>query len=158
MKEVTLHTRLLVCSADELSETDRSLVEQARCSTGTSYSPYSRFSVGAAALLDDGTVVCGSNQENAAYPSGLCAERVALFYATSQHPGRKVEALAIAARAADGFTPDPITPCGSCRQVFAELRTRYGNPMRLLLYGARHTLVVDDACSLLPLTFDAESL
>ena len=96
------------------------LVNAAKEATKGSWSPYSGFKVGAALLLDDGTVVTGSNQENAAYPSGLCAERTALFAAGHAHPGKSVTALAIAARNDNGYTAQPITPCGACRQVLNE--------------------------------------
>ena len=107
-------------SQDELESEDLKLVNAAKEATAGSWSPYSGFRVGAALRLDDGTVVTGSNQENAAYPSGLCAERTALFTAGHAHPGKAVTALAIAARNDKGYTAQPITPCGACRQVLAE--------------------------------------
>lgn len=158
MKDFKIQTTVHVCTLDELDASDRELVSMARNSTSSSYAPYSHFSVGAAVRLDNGETVCGSNQENAAYPSGLCAERVALFYASARYPGCKILALAIAARSSEGFTGAPVTPCGSCRQVFAELKARYGAPVRLLMCGAEEVWVVEDACALLPLSFDESSL
>ena len=102
--------------------------------TARSYAPYSHFSVGAAALLNNGTIVTGTNQENAAYPSGLCAERTTLFYANSQYPDPPVNTLAIAARTEKDFIETPIPPCGAC-QVILETEKRYGQPIRILLYG-----------------------
>ena len=120
--------------------------------TGQSYAPYSKFHVGAAALLEDGTIITGSNQENAAYPSGLCAERVALFHAGHQYPDMPVVALAIAA-ATNGRQVESISPCGACRQVLLEAEQRYGKPMKVLLCGTKEVVVAESAESLLPLCF-----
>ena len=117
MKEETLHIKLKIFQYEELNEADRQLIDSARQATYRSYAPYSHFSVGAAARLADGTVVGGSNQENAASPSSLCAERTTLFYANAQYPDRAVDTLAIAARNERGeFVDNPISPCGACRQ------------------------------------------
>ena len=111
MKSITLTTEIKVYAMNELSETDRLLVQKAQEATLSSYAPYSLFRVGAAVLLENGTVLTGSNQENVAYPTGLCAERVALFAANSQHPVQSVKALAIAARKENGeLVKNPITP------------------------------------------------
>lgn len=138
---------------DELSEEDRQLVESAKNATSGSYAPYSKFHVGAAVRLEDGTVVIGSNQENAAYPSGLCAERTALFAASAQHPDVPVVALAIAARKGKRFLPQPVSPCGACRQVISGVEERYRRPIRILLYGTEGTLVSEGITPLLPLRF-----
>ena len=149
----TLHYQR--CTYEELSEQDRLLVDAAKQATQRSYAPYSRFQVGAAALLADGTLVTGTNQENAAYPSGLCAERTTLFYAGSAHPDKAVVALAIAAYSEGAFTPMPIAPCGACRQVMLEVEQRHQQPMRLLLYGAEAVCLVEEGVGdLLPLAFD----
>lgn len=161
MQQRTLAFTLTLKQTDELTPTEQRLVDAAKAATYRSYAPYSRFSVGAAALLGDGSVVCGSNQENAAYPSGLCAERTTLFYAGSQYPEEPVTALCIAARATDGqFTPRPIAPCGACRQVLLETEQRQGpdHPLRVILYGTDVTLLVPSAQDLLPLAFDASFL
>ena len=101
----------------------------------------------------------GSNQENAAYPSGLCAERTTLFWANSQYPKEPVEVLAIAARSAQGELEFPITPCGACRQVMLETEKRFGNKMKIILYGTRQCYVIDDGVrALMPLSFDSDSL
>ena len=155
MKTLTHTCRYALCAYDELSEQDRALIDAAKHATERSYAPYSRFQVGAAALLADGTLVTGTNQENAAYPSGLCAERTTLFYATSAHPDKAVVALAIAAYSKGAFTPMPIAPCGACRQVMLEVEQRHQQPIRLLLYGADAICVVEEGVgALLPLAFD----
>ncbi len=159
MKEMILQTRINVCSYDELSGADKAVVDAARAATANSYAVYSNFSVGAAVRLGNGTVVSGSNQENAAYPSGLCAERTTLFWANSQYPKEPVEVLAIAARSAQGELEFPITPCGACRQVMLETEKRFGNNMKIILYGTRQCYVIDDGVrALMPLSFDSDSL
>ena len=135
MKDLTITAIIKVYQYDELNEADRSLMKTAMEATARSYAPYSHFSVGAAALLNNGTIVTGTNQENAAYPSGLCAERTTLFYANSQYPDQPVNTLAIAARTEKDFIETPIPPCGACRQVILETEKRYGQPIRILLYG-----------------------
>ena len=159
MKEMILQTRINVCSYDELSGADKAVVDAARAATANSYAVYSNFSVGAAVRLGNGTVVSGSNQENAAYPSGLCAERTTLFWANSQYPKEPVEVLAIAARSVQGELEFPITPCGACRQVMLETEKRFGNKMKIILYGTRQCYVIDDGVrALMPLSFDSDSL
>ena len=135
MKDLTITAIIKVYQYDELNEGDRSLIKTAMEATARSYSPYSHFSVGAAALLGNGTVVTGTNQENAAYPSGLCAERTTLFYANSQYPDQPVVTLAIAARTEKDFIDHPIPPCGACRQVILETEKRYKHPIRILFYA-----------------------
>ena len=124
-----------------------------------SYAPYSRFSVGAAVLLANGETVCGSNQENAASPSGLCAERTALFFANSHYPDIAVTAIAIAARNEKGeFVEQPVSPCGTCRQVMMESQCRGSQPLRILLYGRKCIYEVDHVEDLLPLSFTAKDM
>lgn len=159
MKEMILRTRINVCSYDELSDADKAVVDAARAATANSYAVYSNFSVGAAVRLGNGTVVSGSNQENAAYPSGLCAERTTLFWANSQYPKVPVEVFAIAAKNVQGELELPITPCGACRQVMLETEKRFGNKMKIILYGTRQCYVIDDGVrALMPLSFDSDSL
>ena len=156
MKEIILQTRVKVCGIDELAAHDREVVEAARKATANSYAVYSGFNVGAALRLSDGTIVSGTNQENAAYPSGLCAERTALFWANSQYPDKAVEVLAIAARTAQGELEKPIPPCGACRQVILETEKRFNTPIRIILYGTKECYVVEEGIkALLPLSFDA---
>jgi cytidine deaminase len=154
MKEVELKTVIQECQMDELSAEDRQLVEQAIEATRRSYAPYSHFRVGAAVRLENGEIVIGCNQENAAYPSGLCAERTALFAAGALYPDVPVKVLAVAARGTDGeMTEEPTGPCGSCRQVIIESETRAKHPIRILLYGRRCIYIIDGIRQLMPLTF-----
>ena len=155
MKEQKIELRYEVFTLDELNVEDKQLMEAAREATLRSYAPYSRFRVGAAALLENGVVVTGTNQENVASPSGLCAERTTLFYANSQYPDQRVRALAIAACHADkAGIYTPISPCGACRQVMLETENRYGFPIRILLCGEKEVYVIKSARDLLPFAFD----
>ena len=139
---------------DELSDAERSLIDVAIDSTSRSYAPYSHFHVGAALLLADNTLIRGCNQENAAFPSGLCAERSALFAAGAQFPDVPPVMLAIAARDTQGeLTDEPVSPCGPCRQVLIETETRYGRKLRILLYGKKKVFVMDGISNLMPLSF-----
>ncbi|MCE1201251.1 MAG: cytidine deaminase [Bacteroidia bacterium] len=145
---------LMLSGPDELSAGEQRLLEEAKGAALKAYAPYSNFRVGAAIMLEDGTIVTGNNQENAAYPSGLCAERVALFYASAVHPGMKVKALAVTAINSDGIIEQPVTPCGACRQVMAEYEKNSGIPMRIIMQGQTGpVMVVDSVSSLLPFTF-----
>lgn len=154
MKELEIKSTIKVCQMEELTDEERHLVELAIEATNRSYAPYSHFRVGAAVRLTDGTEVIGCNQENAAYPSGLCAERTALFAAGAQYPDVPVEKLAIAARGTDGqLTEEPTGPCGSCRQVIIESETRSHRRMRILLYGSKYVYVIDGIGQLMPLSF-----
>jgi cytidine deaminase len=146
-------------SKDELNKADKELLEEAIRASETSYSPYSSFEVGAAVRMADGKIIRGSNQENAAYPSGLCAERVALFYAQSQFPDMAIEAISIFARSRDFKLDGPVTPCGSCRQAMAEYENRHRHKMRVIMgndHGA--VQVVEGMDNLLPLMFMLEKL
>lgn len=158
MTELVITTKAKVYQEEELPAEYRALVEDAKKQTAHSYSPYSHFAVGAAARLEDGTTVKGSNQENAAYPSGLCAERTTLFYANSQYPNTPVRALAIACFTNGHFTAEPGSPCGACRQVMIEFEHRFNKPMAIILYGENRTYVFESAKDLMPLCFFAESL
>lgn len=158
MKEYHLNTAIRSYQWDELSEEQRELISIAKEQTKHSYCPYSHFHVGAAAKLGDGTIIPGCNQENAAYPSGLCAERSALFAAGAQHPDQPVNQLAIACFTDGHFTKEPGSPCGACRQVMIETEHRYGGKMQVLLFGENETFVFDSAADLLPLIFVSENL
>lgn len=141
-------------SAEELQAADRQLLEQAIAAADGAYAPYSGFRVGAAVRLDDGQTVCGNNQENAAYPSGLCAERTALFAASAQHPGAGVDAIAVVGRNQKGHLC-AASPCGACRQVMSEYEGRQGHPMRVVcLLDGGAVRVVESAAHLLPLAFE----
>ena len=154
MRELELKSVIKVCNMDELSAEEKHLVELAIEATSRSYAPYSKFHVGAAVRLENGVEIIGCNQENAAYPSGLCAERTALFAAGAQYPDVPVRMLAIAARGTHGELEDePVPPCGSCRQVMIESETRAKASMRILLYGKKYVYVIDGIRKLMPLTF-----
>ncbi|MBO5817387.1 MAG: cytidine deaminase [Paludibacteraceae bacterium] len=158
MKELVLQTKVTVCSQDELPTALKNLVEIAKNKTQDAYCPYSHYHVGAAVLLADGQVLTGANQENAAYPSGLCAERTTLFAANANNPHTPVEALAIACYTNGRFTDDPASPCGACRQVMLETEHRFSQPMKVVLYGERECYVFDSAADLLPVCFTSDSL
>lgn len=158
MKEFTISTQIRFFATDELSAEDRQLLEEARQMTRTSYSPYSHFQVGAALRLADGQIFRGSNQENAAFPTGLCAERTAFFAAQANAPEVAPVAIAIAAFTNGAFTDKPVSPCGSCRQALLEAETRYHQPIRVLLYGTEGVYVIESMKSLLPLDFDGSEL
>lgn len=158
MKNIDIVTNIVVCNDNELNETQKKLVEMAKEACTRAYAPYSQFHVGAAALLDNGEIITGSNQENAAYPSGTCAERTTLFYAGAQHPEQAVTKLAIAAMKGGSFTATPTAPCGACRQVILETEHRYNTPIEIILYGTEKTYIVTSIESLLPLCFGKTDL
>ena len=160
MKELEIKSLLKECTFDELSDLDKHLVECAKEATLRAYAPYSKYNVGAALLLDNGKIVEGSNQENAAYPSGLCAERTAAFYASSANPGIAFKKLAIAAwinpgiekDREEGFQRHPVSPCGGCRQALLEYEHLYGD-IEVILYGKDKIYILPSVKSLLPLAF-----
>ena len=158
MKEKEIISKVRIYDYEELTDADRELIDKAKDATQTSYAPFSKFCVGAAARLSDGTIVTGSNQDNAAFPSSLRAERTALFYANARYPEKSVEELAIAAYAHGTFLKSPIPPCGACRQVILGVEERYGRPIRILLFGEEGTYVVDSIKALLPLQFTGETM
>ena len=158
MKAFSISIPIQFLSFDELSDDDRQLVEDARQMTRTSYSPYSHFQVGAALRLADGQVFRGSNQENAAFPTGLCAERTAFFAAQANVPEVPPVCIAIAAYTNGEFTAKPVSPCGSCRQALLEAETRYQHPIRVLLYGTDGVYIIESMKALLPLNFDSSDL
>lgn len=158
MKELHIDLKIQFCKLEELNKTDLELIQKAKEMTATSYSPYSQFQVGAAILLRNGKVFLGSNQENAVFPVGLCAERTAFFAASANAPEVPPIAIAIAAQAGGRFTKRPVTPCGSCRQALLEAETRFQQPIRVLLYGTEGIYIVPSVQSLLPLTFDGSEL
>ncbi|MDM8160578.1 cytidine deaminase [Labilibaculum sp. K2S] len=145
-------------SVDELPLKEQELVKNAKEAAHRSYSPYSKFGVGAAILLENDEIIQGNNQENSAYPSGLCAERVAMFYANSKFPNTAVKAIAVTARTNDEFSDKPIPPCGSCRQVLLETEERFNQPIKLILYGEKKIRIVETIKEMLPLYFEKEML
>ena len=154
MKEQIIETKIQECQLEELAAEEQRIVQIAIEGTRRSYTPYSHFHVGAAVLLNNGEEFIGCNQENAAFPAGLCAERTALFAAGAEYPDEPVKVLAIAARGTDGeLTEEPVSPCGTCRQVIIETETRFGQPVRILLYGRNRVYVIDSIKDLMPLSF-----
>ena len=158
MKKIDLSITIGFCQNDELPHDEQELINAAIVATRNSYSPYSQFAVGAAVRLADGTLIMGANQENAAFPSGLCAERTAIFAAQAQHPDQPIKTIAIAARSHNGLTRKPIVPCGSCRQVMTEIEDRYHSPIRILLYGTDGVYVISSVKDILPLSFIGDSM
>lgn len=143
---------------EELSGGDRELISAARLSAGNAYSPYSKFSVGAAIRLESGRIVCGANIENAAFPSGICAERSALAHSVTNFKNDKPVEIAIAAINGDGLTEEPVPPCGNCRQVLAEEEARTGKKIRIILSGKKKTMVMENISCLLPFQFNNKNL
>jgi cytidine deaminase len=141
------------CHIEELTEKQALLVRQAIEAARKAYAPYSSYHVGAALLLEDGEIVTGNNQENAAYPSGMCAERVAIFYAGARFPGLAVTSIAIVALTGGTIQEEPVTPCGACRQVLWENELRGNTPLEVILYGSGKIYVISSARDLLPLPF-----
>lgn len=139
---------------DELPADERALADMAMEATERSYAPYSRFRVGAAIALDNGVLVPGSNQENVAFPSGTCAERSACFYAHARYPEAKFVKIAVAARGTDGeFTPEPVAPCGACRQALLEYEVLAGHDVPLLMVGRDRMYRLPSVRSTLPFAF-----
>jgi cytidine deaminase len=146
-------------SSDELTQKDAFILSEARSVTQFAYAPYSNFQVGAVATLINGETVTGTNQENASYPAGICAERVLLSSAASQYPGVGIETIAIAYNNRKGKSDHPVSPCGICRQSFAEFQQRTKTPIRLILSGMEGEVqVIENATHLLPLVFGSDDL
>ncbi len=160
MKDVTIETKLVVFeNLDELPETINNLMEQAISIRKKAYAPYSKFLVGAAILLDNGKIITGNNQENASYPSGLCAERTAIFYAGSQYPYAKIVMMALSAGSQDSETTTPIPPCGACRQSISEYEVKQDAPIEIYFMGTSGKVVKSNSlANLLPLGFDRSFL
>ncbi|MAO09099.1 MAG: cytidine deaminase [Alteromonas sp.] len=156
MKKVILETHLEVYeSVSELPENIQDLMNKAQQARKKAYAPYSLFKVGAAILLDNGSIVTGNNQENAAFPSGLCAERVAAFYAGAEFPGIPFKALAISAGSTKSINTQPIPPCGACRQSLSEYEVNQGSPVEIYFMGEEGKVVKSSSIkALLPLLFD----
>ena len=142
-------------SIDQLDSKDKVLAETAIEAISGSYAPYSKFNVGAAVRFDDGEIIKGANQENAAYPSGTCAERTALFYAGASRPDQPIEAIAIAASQNGELLENPVTPCGACRQVMVQYQIKSGIAMKVILIGSKKIMVFDKVNDLLPFVFDS---
>jgi cytidine deaminase len=157
----TKELRILVYEYETIQELpgdDRKLVLAAREAAKNAYAPYSKFHVGAAVLLENGKIITGNNQENSAFTNGLCAERVALFYANANFPDVAVKAIAITAENINGLVAEPVKPCGSCRQVMVETESRFKKSIRIILDGKKSIQVFDGIQNLLPFAFKPDSL
>ncbi|MCX6237911.1 MAG: cytidine deaminase [Bacteroidia bacterium] len=159
MKEITLQIKFTEYEATaQLPEKDNILIMKARDAAKNAYAPYSGFRVGAAVLLGNGKIVTGNNQENAAYPSGLCAERTAMFYASAQYPNVPIIAIAVSTLNHSATPSDIAKPCGACRQVMAEYEDLAGKPIRILLDSTNKIFALNGIDSLLPLRFKKEDV
>jgi len=153
MKDITTYEHL-----DELDSESKYLVHKAKEATQVSYAPYSRFHVGAALMLDDGTVVLGANQENASYPLCMCAERVAVYAAAVQYPGKKIKKIAVVAHKKNHKELTSATACGACRQVLLEYELRQKTDIEIVMMDQNRWIKCSSAQSLLPLSFDSSHL
>ncbi len=143
----------------ELTAAERQLIEASQQMVENAYAPYSEFQVGAALLLENGQIIKGSNQENAAYPSGLCAERVAIFSASANYPGVEMKAIAVSAKTVHHQSDQPVSPCGACRQVLLEYEFKQKQPLKMFLVGSSGKIyLVEKVSDLLPLSFTAHEL
>jgi cytidine deaminase len=162
MKDMrTNELRIINIELDDLTEMepkDQKLVLAARQASKKAYAPYSGFHVGAALLLENGEVITGNNQENSAFTSGLCAERVALFYANARFPGGAVNTIAVTAENGMGLVAEPVKPCGTCRQAMVETEVRFRQPMRIILDGKNKIQIFEGVDNLLPFAFKPDSL
>jgi cytidine deaminase len=159
MKQINIHSTITILTEQELTAIELDLKNQAFEARSKAYAPYSKFTVGAALLLDNGVVVKGSNQENAAYPSGLCAERVAIYYAGANYPDAKIVKMFITASPQDRDLELPIPPCGSCRQAIAEYEFKQDVSIEIFFMGAKGDIYKSDSLkNLLPFVFDKNHL
>ena len=159
IKEEQKFTIEVYDSSDELNQDDAFLLSEARSATQFAYAPYSNFQVGAVAKLANGEMVSGTNQENASYPAGICAERSLLSTAASIHPGIAIDTMAITYNNLKGESTTPVSPCGICRQSISEFQNRYQKPIRIILSGMKGKVqVIENAAHLLPLAFSSADL
>jgi len=146
-------------SLKELATEDRLLLERAKEAADSAYAPYSEYYVGAALLLENGEIITANNQENAAYPSGLCAERIAMFYASSQYPDVSMKSIAISAKSKNFNIKTPVSPCGACRQTLSEYEAMQKNKIKIILMGETGKIqIIHGIETLLPFMFHAEEL
>ncbi len=151
--EITQYDQL-----EELPLDEQNILQKAKEACLNAYAPYSEFKVGVALLLENGEIITGSNQENAAYPSGLCAERTAIFWANSQYPDKAVIKMAISSLNKHNKISELITPCGACRQVMIETEIRFKKPIKIIMDGENKIISIEKVSDLLPLYFNAEEL
>lgn len=159
MKEEKINLTFLKGHFNELDKAEQQLINMAKSAYSNAYAPYSGFLVGTAVLLENDEIICGNNQENVAYPSGLCAERVALYYAGANYPNVKVKTIAISAKSKTYDITDVVSPCGACRQVMAEYQQNQHNNIRVLLHSPNNeVLIANSVEDLLPFMFNSEQL
>lgn len=160
MKEINTGTSAFIFQdINELSDVDKNLMQAAIKASRNAYAPYSGFSVGAALLMEDDSIIIGNNQENAAYPSGMCAERVAIWKAGSSYPNKKVKKIAITAVSSNKQLDKPVGPCGACRQTLLEYEVNQKENMEILFMGEIGSVVkANSIASLLPFSFDSSYL
>ena len=159
MKTIEIAAKIRILDESELTLDQKNVVDAAKLATSRSYSPYSHYKVGAACLLDNGEIITGSNQENAAYPSGLCAERTAVFYANSRYPEARILKLCIIGKtASDIYSKGVCAPCGACRQVILEAEYRNGAPIEILLPSQQGIYVINGISTLLPFGFSYDDV
>ena len=159
MKTIEIAAKIRILDESELTLDQKNVVDAAKLATSRSYSPYSHYKVGAACLLDNGEIITGSNQENAAYPSGLCAERTAVFYAQSRYPESRILKLCIVGKTvSDVYSKEVCAPCGACRQVILEAEYRNGSPIEILLPSQHGIYVINGISTLLPFGFSYDEV
>ena len=159
MKEEKIELTFVKANFNELDISEQELIEKAKNAYSNAYAPYSGFLVGAALLLENDEIISGNNQENVAYPSGLCAERVALFYASAKYPQVAINTIAISAKSKTFEIEDVVSPCGACRQVMAEYQQKQGKNIRILLHSPNdEVLIANSVTDLLPFMFNSEQL
>ena len=160
MKEIKIsHSFMVFDNLEELSKDDKTLFSEAKKARNNAYAPYSNFQVGAALLLDNNKIVLGNNQENAAYPSGMCAERVAIWNASSQYPNNKILKIFITAKSSQKVVTEPVAPCGACRQTIAEYELNQDANIEIFFMGETGRIIKSNSLKdLLPLAFDKKLL
>lgn len=160
ISKLTITTEIEVyASVKDLAKKDAELMSEAQKMVKMAYAPYSKFNVGAAVLLDNGKIITGNNQENAAYPSGLCAERVAIYSAGAHYPDSVVKTIAITVKSKNVVIKEPLSPCGACRQAIAEYENKSGKPIRIIMTGEKGSVYIAKSIeSLLPLMFSKKYL
>jgi cytidine deaminase len=158
--KLTITTNLTVYkSMEDLPKEDLELLKLAKKAVKSAYAPYSQFFVGAAILLENGKISIGNNQENAAYPSGLCAERVAIFHASAKYPNVPIKKIAVSVASKTQIINEPISPCGGCRQVISEYEMKYDSPISIIMSGETGQIYVSDSIeNLLPIMFNKKHL
>lgn len=159
MSEKEIITKYIKTDFNLLTNSDKTLVLKAKNMLKSAYAPYSGFFVGAAVHLENGEIITGNNQENVAYPSGMCAERVAIFYAKSKFPNTKINSIAVSAISKNFQIENVVSPCGSCRQVISEYEVKQNENIRILLHQSDDSVIIIKSISdLLPLMFISEKL